>query len=114
MKTDSLKITKTVNCSMRYYLDEDMLTNAASFMDTIKIFNLAKIDLYNQKYNAQYHNTVSYSEDSPYKFLKNKYNVNAYYQASINSTADGQLSSQKELRKFYKSSFKYAVRQQSS
>ena len=72
MKTDSLKITKTVNCSMRYYLDEDMLTNAASFMDTMKIFNLAKIDLYNQKYNAQYHNTVSYSEDSPYKFLKNK------------------------------------------
>lgn len=106
MKTDSLKITKTVNCSMRYYLDEALMTNTDSFMDTMKIFNLAKIDLYNQKYNSQYYGTVSCSEDSPYKFLKNKYNVNAYYQVSINSAADGQISSQKELRKFYKSSFK--------
>ena len=81
MKADSLKITKTVNCSMRYYLDEDLMTNTDSFMDTMKIFNLAKIDVYNQKYNSKYNGSILYGEDSPYKFLKNKYNVNAYYQA---------------------------------
>ena len=109
MKTDSLKIAKTVNCSMRYYLDEDMMTNTDSFMDTIKIFNLAKIDLYNQKYEERYNNNGVLTAIKPHQFLKNKYNVNAYYQASINSAADGQISSQKELRKFYKSSFKQDV-----
>lgn len=106
MKTDSLKITKTVNCSMRYYLDEELMTNTDSFMDTMKIFNLAKIDLYNQKYKERYNNNGVLTTMKPHQFLKNKYNVNAYYQASINSAADGQISSQKELRKFYKSSFK--------
>ena len=109
MKTDSLKITKTVNCSMRYYLDEELMTNAESFMDTMKIFNLAKIDMYNQKYEERYNNNGILTTMKPHQFLKNKYNVNAYYQASINSAADGQISSQKELRKFYKSSFKQDV-----
>lgn len=109
MKTDSLKITKTVNCSMRYYLDEALMTNTDSFMDTMKTFNLAKIDLYNQKYEERYNNNGVLTTMKPHQFLKNKYNVNAYYQASINSAADGQISSQKELRSFYKSSFKQDV-----
>lgn len=109
MKIDSLKITKTVNCSMRYYMDEDLMTNTDSFMDTMKIFNLAKIDLYNQKYEERYNNNGVLTTMKPHQFLKNKYSVNAYYQASINSAADGQISSQKELRVFYKSSFKQDV-----
>ena len=97
-----MSITRTINSDKRYYLDESLINNAGSFLSTMKLFNLAKIDLYNQKFELKYFDDGILKTETYSKFLKDKYHLDAYYQASIHSAANGQLSSQAELQKFYK------------
>lgn len=109
-----MSITRTVNSNKRYYLDETLIDNTDSFLSTMKLFNLAKIDLYNQKFNFKFNDNGILKIETYPEFLKDKYHVDAYYQASIHSAANGQLSSQAELQKFYKNALrrtsKYARR----
>ena len=42
-----MELSRTINSDKRYYLDENTIENAASFLQTMRVFNDAKIDLYN-------------------------------------------------------------------
>lgn len=103
-------ITRTINSDKRYYLDESLINNADSFLSTMKLFNLAKIDLYNQKFNFKFNDNGILKIETYSEFLKDKYHVDAYYQASICSAANGQLSSQTELQKFYKQCYEADIK----
>ena len=105
-----MSITRTVNSNKRYYLDESFIDNANSFLSTMKLFNLAKINLYNQKFEFKYFDEGILKTETYSKFLKDKYHVDAYYQASICSAANGQLSSQTELQKFYKQCYEADIK----
>lgn len=84
-----MKITKTVNCNQRYYLDESDIVNFESFMNTIKIFNLAKIDLYNQKHRLKYSNDGVLTTIKEGMYLKNEYGLSAYFQSAVCTAANG-------------------------
>ena len=84
-----MKITKTVNCNQRYYLDESDIMNFESFMNTIKIFNLAKIDLYNQKHRLKYSNDGVLTTIKEGMYLKNEYGLSAYFQSAVYTAANG-------------------------
>lgn len=105
-----MRITRTGNSNKRYYLDETLIDNADSFLPTMKLFNLAKIDLYNQKFELKYFDNGILKTETYSKFLKDKYHLDAYYQASIHSAANGQLSSQAELQKFYKQCYEADIK----
>ena len=97
-----MEISRTINSDKRYYLDEKTIENAASFLETMRVFNDAKMDLYNALYDQKYLGTGSLLEHAYPVFLKERYQTNDYYNAAIYSAASGQLSSQKELKKYYK------------
>lgn len=105
-----MKITKTVNCNQRYYLDESDIMNFESFMNTIKIFNLAKIDLYNQKHRLKYSNDGVLMTIKEGMYLKNEYGLSAYFQSAVCTAANGQLSSQAELQKFHKKCYEADIK----
>ena len=105
-----MKITKTVNCNQRYYLDESDIMNFESFMNTIKIFNLAKIDLYNQKHRLKYSNDGVLTTIKEGMHLKNEYGLSAYFQSAVCTAANGQLSSQAELQKFHKKCYEADIK----
>lgn len=105
-----MSITRTINSDKRYYLDESLINNVDSFLSTMKLFNLAKIDLYNQKFELKYFDEGILKTETYSKFLKDKYHLDAYYQASIHSAANGQLSSQTELQKFYKQCYEANIK----
>ena len=105
-----MKITKTVNCNQRYYLDESNIMNFESFMNTIKIFNLAKIDLYNQKHRLKYSNDGVLTTIKEGMHLKNEYGLSAYFQSAVCTAANGQLSSQAELQKFHKKCYEADIK----
>ena len=46
-----MELSRTINSDKRYYLDENTIENAASFLQTMRVFNDAKIDLYNALYD---------------------------------------------------------------
>lgn len=105
-----MKITKTVNCNQRYYLDEFNIMNFESFMNTIRVFNLAKIDLYSQKYRLKYSNDGALTTIKEGMYLKNEYGLSAYFQSAVCTAANGQLSSQAELQKFYKQCYEADIK----
>ena len=97
-----MEISRAINSDKRYYLDEKTIENAASFLETMRVFNDAKMDLYNALYDQKYLGTGPLLEHAYPVFLKERYQTNDYYNAAIYSAASGQLSSQKELKKYYK------------
>ena len=103
-------IARTINSDKRYYSDESFIDNTDSFLFTMKLFNLAKIDLYNQKFELKYFDKGILKTETYSKFLKDKYHVDAYYQASICPAANGQLSSQIELQKFHKKCYEADIK----
>lgn len=105
-----MEIARTINSDKRYYLDETLIDNTDSFLSTMKLFNLAKIDLYNQKFDFKFNNDGILKIETYSNFLKDKYHLDAYYQASIHSEANGQLSSQTELQKFYKKCYEADIK----
>ena len=96
-----MELSRTINSDKRYYLDENTIENAASFLQTMRVFNDAKIDLYNALYDQKYLASGPLIDHAYPVFLKEKYKTNDYYNAAIYSAASGSISSQKELKKYY-------------
>lgn len=94
-----MELTRTINSDKRYYLDEHNVENADAFISTMRVFNDAKIQLYNALYDQKYFNKGPLAEQKYSAFLKDKFGMPAYYSRAINSVASGQLSSQGELQK---------------
>ena len=42
-----MELSRTINSNKRYYLDKKTIENAASLLETMRVFNDAKMDLYN-------------------------------------------------------------------
>ena len=96
-----MELSRTINSDKRYYLDENTIENAASFLQTMRVFNDAKIDLYNALYDQKYLVSGPLIDHAYPVFLKEKYKTNDYYNAAIYLAASGSISSQKELKKYY-------------
>ena len=96
-----MELSRTINSDKRYYLDENTIENAASFLQTMRVFNDAKIDLYNALYDQKYLVSGPLIDHAYPVFLKEKYKTNDYYNAAIYTAASGSISSQKELKKYY-------------
>ena len=96
-----MELSRTINSDKRYYLDENTIENATSFLQTMRVFNNAKIDLYNALYDQKYLTSGPLLDQAYPVFLKEKYKTNDYYNAAIYSAASGSISSQKELKKYY-------------
>ena len=97
-----MELSRTINSDKRYYLDKKTIENAASILETMRVFNDAKMDLYNALYDQKYLNAGPLLDHAYPVFLKEKYKTNDYYNAAIYTAASGQISSQKELKKYYK------------
>ena len=96
-----MELSRTINSDKRYYLDENTIENAASFLQTMRVFNDAKIDLYNALYDQKYLVSGPLIDHAYPVFLKEKYKTNDYYNAAVYTAASGSISSQKELKKYY-------------
>ena len=96
-----MELSRTINSDKRYYLDDNTIENAASFLQTMRVFNDAKMDLYNALYDQKYLASGPLIDHVYPVFLKEKYKTNDYYNAAIYSAASGSISSQKELKKYY-------------
>ena len=96
-----MELSRTINSDKRYYLDENTIENAASFLQTMRVFNDAKIDLYNALYDQKYLASGPLIDHAYPVFLKEKYKTNDCYNAAIYTAASGSISSQKELKKYY-------------
>ena len=96
-----MELLRTINSDKRYYLDENTIENAASFLQTMRVFNDAKIDLYNALYDQKYLVSGPLIDHAYPVFLKEKYKTNDYYNAAVYTAASGSISSQKELKKYY-------------
>ena len=96
-----MELSRTINSDKRYYLDENTIENTASFLQTMRVFNDAKIDLYNALYDQKYLASGPLIDHAYPVFLKEKYKTNDYYNAAVYSAASGSISSQKELKKYY-------------
>ena len=96
-----MELSRTINSDKRYYLDENTIENAASFLQTMRVFNDAKMDLYNALYDQKYLVSGPLIDHAYPVFLKEKYKTNDYYNAAIYTAASGSISSQKELKKYY-------------
>ena len=96
-----MELSRTINSDKRYYLDENTIENAESFLQTMRVFNDAKIDLYNALYDQKYLSSGPLLDHAYPVLLKEKYKTNDYYNAAIYSAASGSISSQKELKKYY-------------
>ena len=92
-----MELSRTINSDKRYYLDENTIENAASFLQTMRVFNDAKIDLYNALYDQKYLASGPLIDHAYPVFLKEKYKTNDYYNAAVYSAASGSISSQKGL-----------------
>lgn len=96
-----MELTRTINCDKRYYIDEGLMENPKPFLETMRLFNAAKIDLYNALYDLKFLSRGPLQKQNYPAYLKEKYQLNDYYNSAIYTAASGQLSSQKELRKLY-------------
>lgn len=96
-----MEITRTINADKRYYLDENLITNADSLMETIRRFNDIQIQMYNLLYEKKYMASGILTEQTYSQWCKDKFGTNDYYNCAIYTRASGMLSSQKELRTLY-------------
>ena len=71
-----MELTRTINSDKRYYLDEKNIENAASFLETMRVFNDAKMYLYNALYDQKYLNAGPLLDHAYPVFLKEKYKTN--------------------------------------
>ena len=98
-----MELKRTINCDKRYYIEEKHMENPVSFLETMRVFNDAKFQMYHVIYDQRFLNKgpLAESDMTFSKFLKPLYHLNDYYNAAIYTAASGQISSQKELRKYY-------------
>lgn len=92
-----MELSRTINSDKRYYLDENTIENTVSFLQTMRVFNDAKIDLYNALYDQKYLASRPLIDHAYPVFLKEKYKTNDYYNAAVYSAVSSSISSQKGL-----------------
>ena len=80
-----MELTRTINSDKRYYLDEKNIENAASFLETMRVFNDAKMYLYNALYDQKYLNAGPLLDHAYPVFLKEKYKTKSVVYALIAS-----------------------------
>ena len=71
-----MELSRTINSDKRYYLDKKTIENAASLLETMRVFNDAKMDLYNALYDQKYLNAGPLLDHAYPVFLKEKYKTN--------------------------------------
>ena len=59
-----MEITRTINADKRYYIDENLIINSDSLVDTEYRFNDMKIQMYNLLYDKKYKNTGILTENT--------------------------------------------------
>lgn len=96
-----MEITRTINADKRYYIDENLIINSDSLVDTEYRFNDMKIQMYNLLYDKKYKNTGILTENTYSKWCKDTFKTSDYYNCAVYTSASGMLSSQNELNKLY-------------
>ena len=96
-----MEITRTINADKRYYIDENLIVNPDSLINTEHQFNDMKIQMYNLLYDKKYKSSGILTEDTYSKWCKDTFKTNDYYNCAVYTCASGMISSQNELNKLY-------------
>lgn len=96
-----MEITRTINADKRYYIDENLIINPESLVNTEYKFNDMKIQMYNLLYDKKYKGSGTLAEGTYSKWCKDTFGTNDYYNCAVYTCASGMISSQNELNKMY-------------
>lgn len=96
-----MELTRTIYGNKRYYLDENSIINQEAMLYTFQRYNDIKMAFYNVRYAEKFQKTGPLMETAYSKWLKEKFQNNAYYQAALYTDVNGILSSQTELKYLY-------------
>lgn len=96
-----MEITRTINADKRYYIDENLIINPDSLVDTAYRFNDMKIQMYNLLYDKKYKSVGILMTDTYSKWCKDTFKTSDYYNCAVYTSVSGILSSQNELNKMY-------------
>ena len=96
-----MELTRTIYGNKRYYLDENSIINQEAMLYTFQRYNDIKMAFYNVRYAEKFQKTGSLMDTAYSKWLKEKFQINAYYQAALYADINGILSSQTELKYLY-------------
>ena len=96
-----MELTKTIYGNKRYYLDENTIVNQDAMLHTFQTYNDIRMELYNVRYAEKFQNDGPLMHTKYSAWLKEKFHINAYYQATLYSDVNGCLSSQKELNSLH-------------
>ena len=96
-----MEITRTINADKRYYIDENLIVNPDSLINTEHQFNDMKIQMYNLLYDKKYKGSGILTKDTYSKWCKDTFKTNDYYNCAVYTCASGMISSQNELNKLY-------------
>lgn len=96
-----MEITRTINADKRYYIDENLIINPESLVNTEYKFNDMKIQMYNLLYDKKYKGSGTLTEETYSKWCKDTFGTNDYYNCAVYTCASGMISSQNELNKMY-------------
>lgn len=96
-----MELTRTIYGNKRYYLDENNIINQEAMLYTFQKYNDIKMAFYNVRYAEKFQKTGPLMETAYSKWLKEKFQINAYYQAALYTDVNGILSSQTELKYLY-------------
>lgn len=96
-----MELTRTIYGNKRYYLDENNIINQEAMLYTFQRYNDIKMAFYNVRYAEKFQKTGPLMETAYSKWLKEKFQINAYYQAALYTDVNGILSSQTELKYLY-------------
>lgn len=96
-----MEITRTINADKRYYIDEKLIINPESLVNTEYKFNDMKIQMYNLLYDKKYKGSGTLTEKTYSKWCKDTFGTTDYYNCAVYTCASGMISSQNELNKLY-------------
>lgn len=96
-----MEITRTINADKRYYINENLIINPDSLINTERQFNDMKIQMYNLLYDKKYKGSGILTEETYSKWCKDTFGTNDYYNCAVYTCASGIISSQNELNKMY-------------
>ena len=65
-----MEITRTINADKRYYIDENLIVNPDSLINTEHQFNDMKIQMYNLLYDKKYKGSGILTKDTYSKWCK--------------------------------------------
>lgn len=71
-----MEITRTINADKRYYIDENLIINPESLVNTEYKFNDMKIQMYNLLYDKKYKGSGTLAEGTYSKWCKDTFGTN--------------------------------------